>query len=187
MTPFALTLLALAMSTDAFAAALGKGVALQKPRFVDALKIGLIFGAVEACTPILGWLLGSVASNWLAQWAPWLAFIILLVLGVHLIRNGLSEDPSEETNTQPQSKKLLVLTAVATSIDALVVGFGLALVNVSIWQAALAIGLATATMATIGVLVGRVLGAVVGQRAEVLGGVVLIGVGVSIALAPFLA
>ncbi|WP_044527742.1 manganese efflux pump MntP [Herbaspirillum sp. B65] len=178
----ALVLLALAMSTDAFAAAIGKGAAMQKPRFLQALRIGLLFGVIEAITPLIGWFAGSVASKWVAQWDHWIAFTLLLVLGARMIHEGCSDDDEEdaEAGAPKQSVVMLALTAVATSIDAMAVGVGLAFIDVNILEASLLIGLATTTMVTIGVMVGRVLGHLIGKRAEIIGGVVLIGVGAAI-------
>ncbi|SRR5450830_100053 len=178
----ALVLLALAMSTDAFAAAIGKGAAMQKPRFFQALRIGLLFGVIEAITPILGWAIGSLAAKWVADWDHWIAFGLLLVLGSHMIWAGLQNDEAEDAEASPQNQSVLMLalTAVATSIDAMAVGVGLAFVNVNIIEASLMIGLATTTMVTIGILLGRLLGSLIGKRAEIIGGVVLIGVGAAI-------
>jgi putative Mn2+ efflux pump MntP len=177
----ALVLLALAMSTDAFAAAIGKGATMHKPRFFQALRIGLLFGVIEAATPIIGWLIGSLASKWVAAWDHWIAFTLLLVLGGHMIWAGLKTD-AEAVAEAPrnQSMLMLALTALATSIDAMAVGVGLAFVNVSIIEAALLIGLATTIMVTTGVLLGRLLGSLIGKRAEIVGGLVLIGVGATI-------
>jgi putative Mn2+ efflux pump MntP len=178
----ALILLALAMSTDAFAAAIGKGASMQKPHLLQALRIGLLFGCIEAITPLIGWAIGSVAAKWVADWDHWIAFVLLLGLGARMIWAGLGKaeaDPEQEQKPQ-QSFMLLALTAVATSIDAMAVGVGLAFIDVNILEAAALIGLATTVMVTIGVMVGRLLGSVIGQRAEIIGGVVLIGVGATI-------
>lgn len=187
MTITALIFLALAMSTDAFAAALGKGAAMRQPRFLQALRIGLLFGCIEAITPIIGWLLGSFASKWIEQWDHWLAFFLLLGLGSHMIWAGLQDDGdahdggAEEGGAgRGQGIVALALTAMATSIDAMAVGVGLAFVNVNIVHAALAIGLATTVMVTLGVLLGRLVGAAIGKKAELIGGVVLILVGAAI-------
>src|SRR3546814_7699804 len=79
MTFLSTLILALAMSTDAFAAAVSKGVALRKPRFSEAVRTGLIFGVIEALTPIVGWALGSIAAEFVAEWDHWIAFCMLLV------------------------------------------------------------------------------------------------------------
>ena len=181
MNPLAILLLGFAMSTDAFAAAIGKGAAMRRPRFVQALRVGLIFGTIEAITPLIGWLLGKGASRYVVAWDHWIAFGLLLVLGLHMAYNGLK--PESDTPVDKEKKHGLVglaLTGVSTSIDALAVGVGLAFVNTPIGVIATVIGLCTFVMVTLGVMLGRVLGAVVGKRAEILGGVILIGVGAAI-------
>nr|WP_276583850.1 manganese efflux pump MntP [Pseudomonas sp. RIT-PI-AD] len=181
VNPISLILLALAMSTDAFAAAVGKGSSLDKPRLSEALRTGLIFGGIEALTPIVGWAIGHAASRFVENWDHWIAFTLLLILGLHMIYNGVKQE-SEAAEKKPTQHSFLILavTAFATSIDALAVGVGLAFVNVNILVAAGAIGLATLTMVTLGVMLGRVLGTLVGKRAEMVGGVVLILVGATI-------
>lgn len=165
------------MSTDAFAAAIGKGSALHKPRLSEALRTGLIFGVIEGITPLIGWAIGQAATAWVEDWDHWIAFTLLVVLGLHMIYNGVKEDDEEEEKTGQHSFFVLAVTAFATSIDALAVGVGLAFVDVNILVAAAAIGLATMVMVTIGVMLGRVLGTIVGKRAEIIGGVVLMIVG----------
>lgn len=181
MSFLSLVLLAFAMSTDAFAAAVGKGASLHKPRFLYALRTGLIFGVIEAITPVIGWFIGQAAASFAEEWDHWIAFTLLLLLGVHMIYAGLRPE-AEVGEEKPRSHSfwLLAATAFATSIDALAVGVGLAFVDVNIWIAALAIGLATMTMVTIGVMLGRLIGTAIGQKAEILGGLVLIGVGAAI-------
>lgn len=182
MSFISLALLALAMSTDAFAAAIGKGAAMQKPHFFQALRIGLLFGIIEAITPVIGWAIGSVAAAWVSEWDHWIAFILLLVLGGRMIWEGAKTEHEAANIEEPKNQSFvaLVLTAIATSIDAMAVGVGLAFIEVSIVEAALLIGLATTIMVTIGILVGRFLGSVIGKKAEILGGLVLIGVGTAI-------
>lgn len=177
-----LVFLAFAMSTDAFAAAIGKGSSLHKPKFFEALRVGVIFGVIEAITPIVGWFIGQAASQFVSSWDHWIAFTLLLVLGLHMIYNGVKTEEAEEEVEKPKQHGfwLLAVTGFATSIDALAVGVGLAFVNVNIWLAAGLIGLATLTMVTLGVMLGRVIGSVMGKRAEILGGVVLIIVGATI-------
>ncbi len=170
----------MAMSTDAFAAAVAKGSALQKPRLSQALRTGVIFGVIEGITPILGWLLGQAASKFVANWDHWIAFTLLLMLGLHMIYNGLKPEHEEEEKATHHTFMVLAITAVATSIDALAVGVGLAFINVNIFVAATAIGVATLTMVTLGTMLGRVLGTLVGRRAEIAGGVVLILIGATI-------
>ncbi|MGX5219496.1 manganese efflux pump MntP [Pseudomonas segetis] len=180
MNPISLFFLAMAMSTDAFAAALGKGASLHNPRLSEALRTGLIFGVIEAITPVIGWSIGQVASQYVERWDHWIAFTLLLVLGLHMIYNGLQHDDESLEKPSQHSFLILAVTAFATSIDALAVGVGLAFIDVNIWVAAASIGLATTVMVTIGVMLGRVLGNAVGKRAEMIGGVVLMLVGAAI-------
>jgi len=172
-------LLALSMSTDAFAAAVGKGARLDRPGLGEALRTGLIFGSVEAVTPLIGWGLGKAASRFIAAYDHWIAFAILALVGGKMIWDAARREPDEE---KPKSHGLpvLVLTAIGTSIDALAVGVTLALIGANIIVNALAIGTTTFVLVTIGMLTGRFLGEKFGRYAEAAGGVVLILIGVAI-------
>lgn len=179
-------LLAFGMSMDAFAASIGKGATLHKPKFSEALRIGLIFGAIETLTPLLGWGLGMLASQFVLEWNHWIAFVLLVFLGGRMVIEGFrgADDEDEE----PQHRHgfwLLVTTAIATSLDAMAVGVGLAFLQVNIIATALAIGCATLIMSTLGMMVGRFIGPLLGKRAEILGGIVLIGIGAQILWAHF--
>ncbi|HDY8966381.1 manganese efflux pump MntP [Klebsiella pneumoniae] len=171
-------LLAFGMSMDAFAASIGKGATLHKPKFSEAVRTGLIFGAIEILTPLVGWGLGMLASQFILEWNHWIAFILLVFLGGRMIAEGFRGD-SDEACEAPHRHGfwLLVTTAFATSLDAMAVGVGLAFLQVSIVTTALAIGCATFIMSTLGMMVGRFIGPLLGKRAEILGGIVLIGIG----------
>lgn len=171
-------LLAFGMSMDAFAASIGKGATLHKPKFSEAVRTGLIFGAIETLTPLVGWGLGMLASQFILEWNHWIAFILLVFLGGRIIVEGFRGD-SDEACEAPHRHGfwLLVTTAFATSLDAMAVGVGLAFLQVSIVTTALAIGCATFIMSTLGIMVGRFIGPLLGKRAEILGGIVLIGIG----------
>ncbi|SDV47775.1 manganese efflux pump MntP [Chitinasiproducens palmae] len=176
-------MLAFAMSTDAFAASIGKGAALHRPCLREALRTGLIFGVIEALTPLLGWAIGLAAARYVARWDHWIAFSLLGVLGLRMIYSGLAraradDDPAARPGRH--SFWVLALTAFATSIDALTVGVGLAFVDVDILRTAVAIGTATMIMATTGIMLGRMLGSRIGRGAEIGGGVMLIGIGATI-------
>lgn len=174
--------LALAMSTDAFAAAIVKGAALRKPNWSEALRTGAIFGAIETLTPLAGWALGLAAANAVKAWDHWIAFALLGALGLHMVLAGLRTDHSPSANVKPARHGFLklALTGFATSIDAMAVGAGLALLDVDIVPVAAAIGITTFAMVTLGVMLGRVMGTVMGKRAEVAGGLMLIGIGLTI-------
>ena len=171
-------LLAFGMSMDAFAASIGKGATLHKPKFSEAVRTGLIFGAIETLTPLVGWGLGMLASQFILEWNHWIAFILLVFLGGRMIVEGFRGD-SDEACEAPHRHGfwLLVTTAFATSLDATAVGVGRAFLQVSIVTTALAIGCATFIMSTLGMMVGRFIGPLLGKRAEILGGILLIGIG----------
>ena len=181
MNAISVVLLALAMSTDAFAAAVGKGTALHQPRWREALRTGLIFGCIETLTPLLGWALGLSAANYVKEWDHWIAFTLLGVLGLRMVYAGLQAPRADEPEKPGRhSFWVLAATGFATSIDAMAVGVGLAFLDVSILPIAAAIGFTTFVMVTLGVMVGRALGAVAGKRAEIVGGLMLIGIGATI-------
>ncbi|MFD4837434.1 manganese efflux pump MntP [Achromobacter sp. NPDC058515] len=180
MNALSTLVLALAMSTDAFAAAVSKGAALHKPRLSEALRAGAIFGVIEAITPVIGWGLGSVAAKYVEDWDHWIAFCMLCILGLMMIRNAFKTADEDAAPVTRHSFWLLAATGFATSIDAMAVGVSLAFIDNNIAVTAIAIGLATTTMVTIGVMLGRVLGDIAGKRAEILGGLALIGIGSTI-------
>ncbi|MFM9881363.1 MAG: manganese efflux pump MntP [Burkholderiaceae bacterium] len=183
MHPISIFFLGIAMSTDAFAAAVGKGAAMHKPRFVEALRVGVIFGTIEGLTPVMGWLLGLAASEYVKAWDHWIAFTLLGLLGLHMIYAGLKPDSEQGAAGAAKRKDgfwSLAVTGLATSIDAMAVGVGLAFVDVNIGVVALVIGLTTLVMVTLGIMLGRILGSLAGKRAEIMGGMVLIAIGASI-------
>lgn len=183
--PGILTLGALgaSLSVDAFAAALGKGAAESNNKWRDAMRVGVVFGFFEALTPAIGWLLGYLVNDWIADWDHWVAFVLLLGIGAHMVRQSFSEDAAEAV-TAPSDGNLdylrLSLTAIATSIDAAAVGVTLALMDVNLWLACLVIGGTTTIVATTGVMLGGRVGPYLGRWAGVLGGVVLTVIGTSI-------
>ncbi|WP_028920587.1 manganese efflux pump MntP family protein [Pseudoxanthomonas suwonensis] len=179
MSPFSIVLIGLAMSTDAFAAAVGKGASMQHPRFSHALRTGLIFGVIEGLTPVIGWLLGNAASRYVTAWDHWIAFIVLGLLGLHMIWHGIRDDADDDASRRTGAWALAV-TAVGTSIDAMAVGVSLAFLDVPILAVATVIGLCTLVMATVGIMLGRVLGVLAGKRAELVGGVIMLVIGSAI-------
>jgi putative Mn2+ efflux pump MntP len=183
MSFFSMLALALAMSTDAFAAAVGKGAVLHRPRWSEAIRTGAIFGSIEALTPLVGWAIGSAAARYVTAWDHWIAFALLAGLGVRMIWAGARGDVEaidHEARPGRHAFWLLALTGFATSIDAMAVGVGLAFIDVAIVPVAITIGLTTFAMVTMGVMLGRVLGIVAGKRAEIAGGVLLIVIGLLI-------
>jgi manganese efflux pump family protein len=178
VTPLSIAVLALSMSADACAAAIGRGAA-HRPTLPAALRTGLVFGTVEAITPLIGWSLGFAASSFVTQIDHWIAFILLGVVGAKMAIEGLTHDGAAEAPAST-GRLALLATAIGTSIDAAAVGVTLAILDANILVVALAIGAATFTLATAGLLVGRAVGARFGAVIEVLGGVALMVLGTKI-------
>lgn len=178
MSPFSVLLLSLSMSADAFAASIARGCA-TRPSFAHAIRGGLVFGMVEAITPLIGWTVGLATSSFVGAVDHWIAFVLLAVVGGKMILEAVRRDGSV-ASPAPTGRWTLIVTAVGTSIDAAAVGVSLALVGVNILLIALSIGLATFVMTTIGLTIGRAAGAHLGSTVEVLGGIVLIGIGTMI-------
>ncbi len=179
--------LGLSLSVDAFAAAVGKGADGERRDFGKALRIGLVFGLAEAISPAIGWLIGKAAATWIQPVGDWVAFGLLVVVGGHMLweawRGSHGEPLPVEAEAAARRKAgtlRLMLTAIATSIDAMAVGISLAVLDIGIVSACIVIGLVTTMIATIGVLVGRKAGETLGPMAEVLGGLALIGIGAAI-------
>lgn len=181
MNALSTLLLSLSLSADAFAVATSKGAALRHPPWREVVRTGLVFGTVEALTPLLGWALGAFTSRYVEAIDHWIAFVILGGLGIKMILESFSD---EEPDIKPQRHKLraLLLAALGTSIDAMGVGVTLAFIDANIWLTSLAIGLTTFLMASLGLTIGHSVGSRFGKRAERLGGLTLIAIGTGILL-----
>lgn len=186
MTPVAIVILSLSMSADAFAAAIGRG-AVHRPTLPQALRSGLVFGVIEAVTPLIGFALGVVAAGFVEAVDHWIAFGLLGAVGGKMIWEALKpEDESEEAAVAKKAVSrgliALVATAIGTSIDAGAVGVGLALLGENIWLIAASIGFTTFVLATLGLLIGKAAGTRLGKIVELVGGVALIALGLKILL-----
>jgi len=170
--------IALSMAMDAFAVSLGSGIKIgpgPRPLF----RIAFHFGLFQALLPILGWLFGNTIEPLVKGFDHWIAFGLLAFVGIRMIRSGLSKY-EEETPKDPSRGLTMVMLSIAVSIDALAVGLSLAFLGVSIWTPALIIGLVTGALSLIGLRVGNSVGKRFGKPVEVLGGLVLIGIGIRI-------
>ena len=180
MTPGAIAVLSLSMSTDAFAAAVGRGAA-HRPCWRSAVKAGAVFGIIEAITPLIGWGLGLLAAGFVQEIDHWIAFVLLAVVGGKMIWEA-SRPADPDAAPRRSGRWALIATAVGTSIDAAAVGVGLAFLGANIWVIALSIGLTTFALTTAGMLIGRAVGARFGKTAELIGGLALIALGTMILL-----
>ena len=180
MSPVSIAVLAVGMSVDALLASLGRGAASSRPRFLEALRTGAVFGIVETITPLIGWAAGFAASQYVAAVDHWIAFVLLGIVGGRMVLHSLKSPDDLAQAAQGSSLWALMATAVGTSIDAMAVGVSLAFLDVNIVVVALAIGFATFLMSTGGMMAGNLIGAAFGRWAERLGGLALIGLGASI-------
>lgn len=178
MTPGAIAVLSLSMSTDAFAAAVGRG-ASHRPSWRSAVKAGAVFGAIEAITPLIGWGLGLLAAGFVDQIDHWIAFVLLSAVGGKMIWEASRKTHADIAPVRA-GPWALIATAVGTSIDAAAVGVGLALLGANIWIIALSVGLTTFALTTVGMMIGRSIGARFGKVAELVGGLALIALGTTI-------
>lgn len=175
-------LIAIALAMDAFSVSLTKGFTLKKITKSQVLWFAIFFGGFQSLMPILGWL-GGIQFEWLiTTFAPWIAFILLLLIGSNMIRESLSDDEEAEEDSDKFSFKELTLLAIATSIDAFAVGITFALFNDPLLISASIIGVVAFAFSIAGIFIGRKLGDWLGDKFQILGGVILILIGIKILL-----
>ena len=173
-----LFLIAVSLAMDAFAVSVGKGLSLKSVRPRHAMSAGLWFGGFQALMPIIGFFLGCSFAHIVERVDHWIAFGLLALIGINMIRETLSDD-NEGHDADFGFRKMFIM-AVATSIDALTIGVSMAFLNVNIWLVAAVIGVVTFALSAVGVSLGSKFGARVGSRAGILGGAVLICLGIKI-------
>mgnify|MGYP004490955529 FL=1 len=177
-----LFLLAVGLSMDAFAVSVCKGLSMKHAAGKASLICGAWFGGFQAIMPLIGFFLGSLFASAIQAFDHWIAFILLALIGVNMIREAISKE-EENSGGDDLSAKTMFVMAVATSIDALAVGISLAMTgNVNIYMAVGFIGLVTFVLSAIGVKVGSVFGNRFEKKAQIAGGVILIGLGIKILL-----
>ena len=181
MSFISLFLTAFGLSMDAFAVSVANGMCTKQYKIKYAIKFGLYFGFFQAFMPILGWAAGISFSSYIESIDHWISFILLGFIGGKMIAEGLKgkDDSCEVENSDIDSKSLLIL-AVATSIDALAVGVSFAFLRISIISCAIIIGLVTFCISTAGVYLGKKFGNLFENKAEILGGIILIAIGAKI-------
>ena len=195
-----LSILSVGLSMDAFAVAICKGLTMSKVTIKRALNVGLYFGFFQAGMPVIGYFLAVQFADYVVAFSPWIAFVLLAFLGGKMIHGSLKrgEDPcscglqkegesqcgecgcisvSEEEDLSP--RKMLPL-AFATSIDALAIGVSFAFLSVNLIPSVTLIGVVTLVVSMVGVKVGNVFGTRFKSKSEILGGIILVGIGINI-------
>jgi len=174
-----ITAIALGLSLDSFAVSLSCGVVESKIRFRNAMRIAFILAFFQGGLTVLGFFLGTTVSVYINRYDHWIAFILLMILGIRMIIGGMKG----EADRQPLdiNRLSVVLTmAVGTSIDAFAVGISFALLKVQIWTAGLVIGTVTFLASMTAIRIGKSAGSRLGSRVEILGGIILAAIGVRI-------
>lgn len=174
-----LFIIAVGLSMDAFAVSICKGLAMKQMNWKKAIVTGLYFGGFQAGMPLVGYLLGISFKNAITSIDHWIAFILLSIIGINMIREALSKE-EEECPPDDMSVRTMTMLAVATSIDALAVGVTFAFLNVQIIPAISFIGIITFSLSALGVKIGHIFGVKFKSKAEFAGGLILIGMGVKI-------
>jgi len=172
-------LIAIGLSFDTFAVSISSGLILKKIDFYNATKIALTLALFQAAMPLIGWLAGSGIKHYAENFDHWIAFGILALLGGKMVYESFKTDP-EERSFNPLDIRVMIGMAIATSIDALVVGFSFALLDFKILISVGIIGAVTYIVAMLGMLFGKKIGSRMGRRMEMLGGVMLFLIGLKI-------
>lgn len=182
--PMTLTILflAVALSMDAFAVSLSNGITLREKALKPAIIIGLFFGVAQGVMPILGYAAGSNFAFFINKYAGVVSLLLLGFIGFNMVRSGIGEMKNPEPTPTPREIKYssLFMQAIATSIDAMAVGVGFVAMDVNVYSSSLLIGVTTFILCFIGVHIGKKFGAILGSKAEVLGGAVLILIGLKL-------
>ena len=178
-----LFILAVGLSMDAFAVSICKGLAIPRLTLKECSLAGIWFGGFQALMPVIGYYLGTHFTRYIVSLDHWVAFVLLALIGVNMIRESLDkeEECTDCTNGSMQVREMFLL-AVATSIDALAVGITFAFLNVNILAAASFIGITTFVCSAAGVKIGNVFGTIYKSRAECFGGIILVLIGLKILL-----
>jgi putative Mn2+ efflux pump MntP len=176
--------IAFGLALDAFAVSLGAGAVGRIGNHRGAVRLAFHFGLFQFLMPVFGWYVGFKIEPFVKSVDDWIAFALLLYIGIKMIRD--SYKPVGEFRRDPSKGKEMVLLAIATSIDALVVGFSLAILMISVWYPAFIIGIVTALLSIIGIYLGKIIGSRIGKKMEIVGGLFIIGIGLKIIISHIL-
>lgn len=176
-----LILIALGLAMDSFAVSIANGIQLKNVRLKHALRISLHFGIFQAVMPIIGWVIGIGLKSLISYIDHWIVFGLLGLIGLHMIYEAFRKKDSNK-GTFLLDNKFLIIQSFATSIDAFIVGTSLAFLGFPIISSAIIIGIITFTLSFCGVFIGNRCGTILKNKAEIIGGIILIGIGSKILL-----
>lgn len=183
MSLFTILGIAVALAMDAFAVAIAVGISLKTVSARQTFRLSWHFGLFQAMMPVIGWSVGSAVRGFVENYAPWIAFGLLAAVGTNMLREALQGDDDDEASRRDATKGLtMVMLSVATSIDALAVGFSMSMLEISISTPALIIGIVAAAFTIAGMHLGKTVSGFkrLSTFAEILGGVVLWMIGINI-------
>jgi putative Mn2+ efflux pump MntP len=172
--------IAVGLGMDVFAVSIASSCMIRKIEPRQYFRMSFHFGFFQFMMPVIGWLAGSGFSKWFAAFDHWIAFGLLAIIGLKMIYDSRRSRDVGAPPGDPTRGLMLVLLSVATSIDALAAGLSFAFLEMDIWYPSIVIGVTAALMSFLGLRMGRLLGVRFGRRMEVVGGIVLIGIGISI-------
>lgn len=178
MSVFEIIVIGLGLSFDTFAVSVSTGLLKSSIRFWQGVRIAVLLAFFQAFMPLLGWFGGNQVADYISNIDHWVAFVLLAAVGIKMIIESFKSE--EEKRTDPLKFRVIVVMGFATSIDALIVGVGLAFIDVLIYQSILIIGIITFLAAMIGMLIGKSANAKLGKKVEIIGGIMLFGIGLKI-------
>jgi len=176
---FSILLIAPSLGMDTFAVALGVGASLPSNSGRPIFRLSFHFGLFQFLMPLIGWFVGQTVQQVLSVYDHWIAFVLLAWVGGRMVRESFNRDEAH-LSIDPTRGMSLVVLSIATSIDALAVGLSLAMLRVDLWIPSVIIGIVAAGMTLTGMLLGRRLQESWGKRAELIGGLVLIAIGLRV-------
>lgn len=182
MEIFELILLSIGLGMDAFAVSVCKGISMKKMNWKKASLIGLYFGGFQAVMPILGYFFGTSFESFITNIDHWIAFILLVIIGAKMIQEAFQKDKDEDEYNEDISVKTMMILSIATSIDALAVGITFAFFKVDLVLAVSLIGIITFILSVLGTKIGNRFGDKYKSKAELIGGIILILIGLKILL-----
>jgi manganese efflux pump family protein len=176
----AILLLAVGLAMDATAVAAARGVAATRVSVRDVLLVGALFGGFQGLMPLLGWAVGDRIGPYARDFDHWIAFVVLAGIGAKMLWESRADAPRDSNGAAALGFRVLIVLAVATSVDAFAVGVMLPMMNAPMTLSLVTIGVTTAALSVVGLLAGKRLGAALGPRFDAFGGVLLIGFGCKI-------
>ena len=176
-----LIIIAVGVSMDAFAVSICKGLSVRRLRPKYIASAAVWFGGFQALMPLIGYFIGLSCAEFVDGIDHWIAFVLLAFIGGKMIKEALGKDEDEDYNPDFSFRTMLIL-AIATSIDALAVGVSFAFLGVDIWTSILLIGLMTGAFSALGVVLGSIFGGRFKSKAELIGGLILVAIGIKILL-----